>query len=184
MTKKEIILNTTLRLIAEQGILATPMSQIQEESGVATGTIYHHFKSKEEIINFLYVQEKVFFKLIAQNHIKENTSYKNNFCCVLNAICDFYIENEKTFYFFQQVANSKYLTEESKEKANEYLTPIANFIQHGIESNEVENAPVALLLELLHSNVSVYVALVLKNQTSEQGIRESLLNYSWKAIKK
>jgi AcrR family transcriptional regulator len=184
MTKKEIILQTTLKLIAEQGIVATPMSQIQEESAVATGTIYHHFKSKEEIINFLYVREKMFFEEIANNNIDYTISYYDNFCAVVNAICDYYLEHNAIFHYFQQVVHSKYITSESKEKANAYLASIAQFIQHGIDTDELENNEVFLLLELLHSNVSIYIELVLKQQINDISSRQNLLNYTWKAIKK
>jgi AcrR family transcriptional regulator len=184
MTKKEIILKTTLRLIAEQGILATPMSQIQEESGVATGTIYHHFKSKEEIINFLYVAEKSFFETISKKNIQKENSYRKNFENVFNAICDYYISNNEKFHFFQQVVHSKYITEESKEKVNALLSSIAVFIQNGIENNHLKDSNVLLLLELLHGNISTYVELVLKNQINDTQSRDYLLEYVWNAIKR
>lgn len=55
MSKKAIVLQTTLELITKQGIHATSLSQIIKESGVANGTVYHHFKNKEEIITELYL---------------------------------------------------------------------------------------------------------------------------------
>ena len=50
MSKKAIVLQTTLELITKQGIEATSLSQIIKESGVANGTVYHHFKNKDEIL--------------------------------------------------------------------------------------------------------------------------------------
>jgi AcrR family transcriptional regulator len=183
MTKKEIILQTTHRLIAQQGILATPMSQIQEESGVATGTIYHHFKSKEEIINFLYINEKKFFETIAQNNIKKEASFQENFKNVFYAICDYYLNNNENFYFFQQIAHTKYITEESKQKADELLSSIVFFIQNGIDKEHLRENNVKLLLELMHSNISIYVEMVLKNQIDDAISRVSVLEYVWNAIK-
>jgi len=58
MSKKEDILNTTLRLVIEKGIHNTPMSLIAEEAGVGMGTIYNYFASKEELINALYLKLK------------------------------------------------------------------------------------------------------------------------------
>ena len=53
--KKQDILDTTLALVVRQGLHATPMAQIAQESNVAVGTIYHYFSSKEEIIHELYL---------------------------------------------------------------------------------------------------------------------------------
>ena len=60
MTKKEKILETTLQLIAKNGLNASPMSMIAKEANVATGTIYHHFKSKEEIMLVPGIGESIY----------------------------------------------------------------------------------------------------------------------------
>ena len=57
MTKREQVLQTTLELITELGFHATPMALIIEKSGVAAGTIYYYFKSKEELFNEVLKQE-------------------------------------------------------------------------------------------------------------------------------
>jgi len=56
MDKRDKILEVMLRLIKEQGIQATPMAQVAKEAGVAAGTIYHHFASKEQLVNELYLK--------------------------------------------------------------------------------------------------------------------------------
>ena len=54
MTKREQILEAAMRLFIEKGIHATATSLIAKEAGVATGTLFHHFKSKEELVHALY----------------------------------------------------------------------------------------------------------------------------------
>jgi len=43
-----------LEVVAEQGFHEAPMSLIAERSGASAGVIYHHFESKEAIIQALY----------------------------------------------------------------------------------------------------------------------------------
>jgi AcrR family transcriptional regulator len=76
VTKKEKILETTLQLIAKNGLNASPMSMIAKEADVATGTIYHHFKSKEEIINEIYLNKKKDFKRILDVYEGQDLSTK------------------------------------------------------------------------------------------------------------
>ena len=56
--KMQCILKATLELIAENGLHATPMSQVSKQSGVSAGTIYHYFSSKDVLINQLYLDIK------------------------------------------------------------------------------------------------------------------------------
>ena len=46
--KKSAIMNAALILITNNGFEATPMSAIAREAGVAAGTIYVYFPSKQE----------------------------------------------------------------------------------------------------------------------------------------
>src|SRR5215213_8038804 len=53
--KREAILTAALRLIARLGLHAAPMSAVAREAGVAAGTLYLYFPSKEAMINALYL---------------------------------------------------------------------------------------------------------------------------------
>src|SRR3954467_5507051 len=54
--KREAILSAATRLIARLGLHNTPMSALAREAGVATGTLYLYFPSKEATINALYLE--------------------------------------------------------------------------------------------------------------------------------
>ena len=47
--KRSAILSVASRLFAEKGYANTPTSEIAREAGVAEGTLYHHFGSKDGI---------------------------------------------------------------------------------------------------------------------------------------
>lgn len=49
--RKEEILDVAGRLFAAKGFENTSTNDILEEVGIARGTLYYHFKSKEEILN-------------------------------------------------------------------------------------------------------------------------------------
>ena len=54
--KRETILAAALRVIARLGLHNAPMSAIAREAGVAAGTVYLYFPSKEAMINALYLE--------------------------------------------------------------------------------------------------------------------------------
>lgn len=48
--KRELILEAAIRVFAERGFHAARVSDVAKEAGVADGTIYLYFKTKEEIL--------------------------------------------------------------------------------------------------------------------------------------
>ncbi|MBO5397750.1 MAG: TetR/AcrR family transcriptional regulator [Clostridia bacterium] len=68
-TKRKIF-ETSMKLFSEKGYDATSIEEITATVGVAKGTLYYHFTSKEEIFNFL-VEEGM--KLL-KNSIEIKTS--------------------------------------------------------------------------------------------------------------
>jgi AcrR family transcriptional regulator len=52
--KRKAILDAAMELFAERGIAHAPTSAISAAAGVAEGTIFTYFRSKDELINELY----------------------------------------------------------------------------------------------------------------------------------
>ena len=52
--KRNDVMQAALGLIAERGFHGAPMAEIAEKAGVAAGTIYRYFESKDVLINELH----------------------------------------------------------------------------------------------------------------------------------
>lgn len=70
MNKRTTILEAAARLFSEKGFRETPMAEISKATGAAEGTIFYHFKNKEEL--FVAILED--FK---NNIIQEFKRYEN-----------------------------------------------------------------------------------------------------------
>ncbi|WP_307802828.1 TetR/AcrR family transcriptional regulator [Cellulomonas dongxiuzhuiae] len=53
---RELIRTTALRLFRERGYDATTMRVVAQEAGVAVGNAYHHFGSKDDLVQELYLE--------------------------------------------------------------------------------------------------------------------------------
>src|SRR5690606_18390542 len=98
--KKTAILESTLRLIKENGFHGTPMSQIAKSAGVAAGTIYHYFDSKDTLIQSLYLYVKERMSNIIP-HQEDDKPYKELFLSFWIAQCEYFIENEDVLHFIE-----------------------------------------------------------------------------------
>src|ERR1700726_5263452 len=57
--KRNAILDAATRLFAERGLTAAPTSEISKLAGVAEGTLFTYFKTKDDLINALYREIKL-----------------------------------------------------------------------------------------------------------------------------
>lgn len=183
MSRKEIILETMLRIIAKQGIHATPMSQIARESGVATGTIYHHFKSKEDILNALYLNLKEDFGRLLANTMNEKLSYKEQYFFTCKALFNYYVDNPLKFVFAENVAKSPLISEEVKKKGKIFYQPVLDFLKDGINRGILGKANIDLISSIVFGNI---ISIVQLHVTKELEITESILQdaiaISWRGL--
>ena len=73
-TKRKIF-ETAMQLFADKGYEATSIEEITATVGVAKGTLYYHFSSKEEIFNFLVEEGMKLLKNSIQIKTDKVSSY-------------------------------------------------------------------------------------------------------------
>lgn len=82
------ILENSVSLFKQKGFNATTVSDIAASAGMLKGSLYNHFKSKEDIlIQVIEDVEVQFFKKLQFHETKD-------FELILSHIADFFIENE------------------------------------------------------------------------------------------
>jgi AcrR family transcriptional regulator len=65
--KRRIILDAAVRVFARQGFHACRVSDIADEAGVAYGLVYHYFRSKDEVLDTLFLERwNVMIEVIGQ----------------------------------------------------------------------------------------------------------------------
>ena len=91
MSKRELILEATADLIAEQGIQNCPMASIAKHAGCGAGTIYRYFETKEALIEQLYLSvSEDMSEYSLQNYPKE-ASVRARFDHIWGRFYDFLI---------------------------------------------------------------------------------------------
>nr|WP_314464431.1 TetR/AcrR family transcriptional regulator [uncultured Clostridium sp.] len=114
---QRIVLETTLQLISEKELQATSMSLISKESGISTGSIYHYFKSKEDIINELYKGISKFHGEAVLEDFYTNKTVKERFYQTWEKVIQLNIKYAKSFQFIEQYSFSPYIDESTKQEA-------------------------------------------------------------------
>ncbi len=138
-TKRKIF-ETSMKLFAKKGYDATSIEEITATVGVAKGTLYYHFSSKEEIFNFL-VEEGI--KLL-QNSIEIKTSKLNNYIDKIKAIVLIQIKIVNKYEDIITILLSQFWGNEDrnkkcKEQVYKYINRIEEIVKLGIEAGQIKN---------------------------------------------
>lgn len=103
MSKKEHIIQVTRDLILEQGLQSASMSKIGKASGVAIGSIYNLFPSKENLINEVYQYcRNQFLVYNFDRYNKPNMSFKEAIELMIADYIDNALVNKSDFLFVAQ----------------------------------------------------------------------------------
>ncbi len=88
--KRRQILDAAVRVFARQGFHATRVSDIADEAGVAYGLVYHYFRSKDEVLNELFVERWSLLLAAIEEADRAGGSHRARLAAVASFIIDSY----------------------------------------------------------------------------------------------
>ena len=160
-TKRKIF-EASMKLFAKKGYEATSIEEITATVGVAKGTLYYHFSSKEEIFDFLIAEG---IKLL-QNSIDIKTSKYENYIDKLKAIILIQIKIVNkydeiiTILLNQSLGNEK-RNEKCKEYIFEYINRIEEIVKEGIKLNQIKEIETRVIASEIYG--LIYSTICYKN---------------------
>jgi len=183
--KREAVLKSTLALIKEHGFHGTPMSMIAKHAGVAAGTIYHYFDSKDTLIVelFIYVKDKLAIAISKGDD--ESQPYKDRFFNLMINQFDFYVGNADALTFLEQYVNSPYAKNFPEKDSQLFVNKIHTFFNYGIENAHFKNIDSRLLAPTIKGTLVAAANFQLSQHIvfSREDIIE-VVNIIWDGIKR
>lgn len=162
MNKREQIYKATLTLFNKNGFDKTPTSQIAKEAGVAIGTLFHYFKTKEELINSLYLKCKESMIEKIMDGTGEEKTFKGKIKRLYVNFLKWGLECTEEFMFFQQFSNSVYIYDTTRAEGKNKFEVLMVFLKEGSEKEIIKNTPTDYLLTvtaaIMMSNINYLIA--------------------------
>jgi AcrR family transcriptional regulator len=187
MEKKEQILETALNLFIEHGFDRTPTSKIALDAGVATGTLFHHFKTKEELINALYFEIKTDISGTVSEGLEKAGEIKEKMHLICHNYLSWAMRYPKRFQFLTQFSESQYITKLTKQRIlDEHLRFVFEIIEAGKKQGVFHNLPNELLTAIFGGVLHQIIRFILEtpmNFDDKEFIDQAFIA-SWNAIAK
>jgi AcrR family transcriptional regulator len=183
MNKEEIILETALKLFVEFGFQGTPTSKIAKEAGVANGTLFHYFPTKEALIGQLYVIIKQELNQILGNKTDMNGNVKEAFKQVYYSTINWALVNKDKFHYIQQVQFSPHLALIPTEVLHEQTQMHFNFIEYAKSNGAIRVLPTDLIFTLVNSQImGIYQYILTQSSEQQPRIIEQGFEMIWELI--
>jgi len=172
-----------LELVVEQGVNATPMSQVAKEANVAVGTIYHYFENKNQIIEEIYLMICKDFGIVLMANLPEG-AFKRKYQTMWINLYNYFIGNPLAFKFMQYVGVPPLINYEIRQRSIKYFKNIRDFMLAGILSKELRDVDLRLIMQISFGTAVSAVRLKSKNELpmTEKQVQDAV-DIAWDSVK-
>jgi TetR/AcrR family transcriptional regulator len=183
---KKVIFEAAIKSFSRRGYHKTTMDEIAETAGVAKGTLYYHFKSKEEIFTFI-IDEGV---KVIENEIKDRTDYLDNPVDRLRMVCQVQLELViKYLEFFKTVFSQIWGDEERQNQLRgvvvRYYKLIEGYIREAADEGIVAKTNIEIIAFNFFGVMSSTVAYSLMHRDMDvDELIDTLLEFIMRGIGK
>ncbi|WKY47636.1 TetR/AcrR family transcriptional regulator [Eubacteriaceae bacterium ES3] len=182
MDNKEKILRAALQLFIKEGFHGTSTSKIANEAGISNGTLFHHFKTKEELISRLYLKCKEDYRNYLLDHMQNQTTSKAKIREFWFVCLNWGLSNQEVVSFFMMFANSPYIDKLSKEEATRNFRFVADLFQEAIDNETVVNIDPALMMNQMFAALLAFALYLKENPDKLDVYREQAFKMWWRSV--
>lgn len=151
--KRQAILDTALLLFTERGFHGTPTSLIAKEAGVANGTLFHYFKTKEELIEALFLDIKKESGSVLSEAAGRYGSCIEKLDNIGMEFAKWGLENPRKIYFMQQFYYSPFISKAAHEEGISNFAFLHDQIKIGIKEGWIRNYPPEVIISIVSSGL-------------------------------
>lgn len=185
MDKPEKILATALKLFVTYGFHGTPTSKIASEAGVSNGTLFHYFKTKDELVVALYraIKEELNQYLATQSSAGDTV--KEKFRRLFTGTVEWALANGDAFYFIQQFRFSPHLNLISTEESRKQTEKHAQWLEDARKAKALKPLPIDLIGTLITSQmdgVHQYLMSQSVPPTEQHKLIDEVVELTWTLI--
>lgn len=180
----ERLLDAALATFDELGYSATPVPAIAERAGVAVGSLYRHFPSKEALANELYRREKQRLAAILFGDVDAEAPAVEVFDTVWDRLTDLAVERPEALCFLELHHHGAYLDASSRQVAAAIDESIADLLRRWQSRGEIRpGEPLLLHVQVFGGFVAVLRQLRQRHGTITREIDTATRAPAWALLR-
>ncbi|WP_125154820.1 TetR/AcrR family transcriptional regulator [Clostridium rectalis] len=182
---KRLIFEAAIKVFSIYGFDGATMDVVASEAGVAKGTLYYHFKSKEELFKYIIKEGTN----LMSERINEVSKEESNSIDKLRLLCKIQIsmvyENRDFFkVIMSQLWGQELRQLELRESIEEYINNIENYLEEAIKDGFVKKGKKSFMAYTIFGilcSAAIY-ELINEDKNNIDEVVDNLMNYILKGI--
>jgi TetR/AcrR family transcriptional regulator, multidrug resistance operon repressor len=182
--KLQAIAEATFALVEKVGLSGLTMADIARAAGIATGTLYVYYSSKEELINDLYEKSKTAFASRLTKALDARLPFRSRARLLWRSGMKDRLDNYAETVFQQQYVNSQWCSQSNRVLSSNVMKEWLDFIVEGKKQEILKDAPSSLMSALFMGSVRETGELIRKKtiKPSEE-VLDIAFALCWDALK-
>lgn len=151
--KLKAIAKATFTLVEQTGLSGLTMAAIARQAGLATGTLYVYFKSKEELLVALYEQAKTAVAARLMEGDDPEAPFRSRFQRMWLNWLDNRLSHYAEMVFVEQYYNSPWFSDSSRELSARLIKDWTDVIESAKAQQILKDVPTVLLINSFAGSV-------------------------------
>jgi AcrR family transcriptional regulator len=147
---RDAVLDAALSTFTEYTFGGAPVSLVADRAGVAVGSIYRHFPSKEALGNAVYRRWKGHLLVYLTRDAAPDETVREGFGRLWRALLAFASNHPEAFAFLECQQHEAYLDAESTGVSDRIMAVGAELITRGQRAGEVRPGDPTVLISLVY----------------------------------
>jgi AcrR family transcriptional regulator len=181
--KRNAILAAATRVFAQRGLTAAPTSEISKQAGVAEGTLFTYFNTKDDLINALYRDIKLELADAMMSGFPRKKSVRTRLRHAWDSYVNWGLANPEQRNVLAQLQVSGMLSKESIEAGSAPFVEIQNMTRDAIEQHILRaGLPIELISKMLGALAEATMDLIVLKPSMATKYRQAGFEVYWTGI--
>jgi AcrR family transcriptional regulator len=181
--KRNAILDGATHVFAERGLAAAPTSEISKQAGVAEGTLFTYFETKDDLINALYREIKLELADAMMSGFPRKKSVRTRLQHVWDSYVNWGLTNPEQRNVLAQLQVSGTLSKESIEAGGAPFVEIQNMTREAVEQHILRaDLPIELISKTLGALAEATMDLIVLKPAMANKYRNAGFEMYWAGI--
>lgn len=179
--KRNAILAAATQVFAEEGI-AAPTARVAKVAGVAEGTLFTYFATKDELFNQLYVQLKGELRDVVTHSNPKDDLLKNHLRHAWKGYINWGLKHPHKRRVIAQLSVSDRITAHSRTELANAFADFNHMLEQGVSSGVLRDHPASFAPAIMASLAETTMDFMARNKKQASTYLDAGFEAYWNAV--